>query len=140
MKRARILLADDHPLILEGFRNVLEPQHEIVGTVMDGKSLLEEAARLKPELIILHITLPKLNGIEAARRLRHTLPSAKLLFVTMHVNPAYLEEALNVGGAGYVLKSSAREEILEAVKTVLDGKTYVTPSIAKGLTPLPRPN
>ena len=133
MRPARILLADDHSLILEGFRNVLEPDYEIVGAVTDGKSLLDEAVRLKPDLIVLDIVMPQLSGLDAAREIRKILPEAKLLFVTMHVNRAYLEEALKAGGAGYVLKSSAREDILEAVEAVLAGKTYVTPSIlAKG--------
>jgi DNA-binding NarL/FixJ family response regulator len=140
MTPTRILLADDHPLILEGFRNLLESQYEIVGSAIDGKALLDQAASLKPDLILLDITLPQLNGIDAARRIRKILPQTKLLFVTMHVNPAYLNEALNAGGAGYVLKSSAREEILEAIETVLQGQVYITPSLlAKGLKAAARP-
>jgi DNA-binding NarL/FixJ family response regulator len=140
MRPTRILLADDHPLIVEGFRNLLESQYEIVGAVTDGKALLEQAANLKPDLILLDITLPQLNGIDAARRIRKILPHTKLLFVTMHVNPAYLNEGLNAGGTGYVLKSSAREEILEAIETVLLGQVYITPSlVAKGFKAASRP-
>ena len=130
MKRARILLADDHPLTLEGIRAVLEPHHEIVGTVTDGRALLDAALRLKPELIVLDITMPLLNGIDAAVQIKKSLPGVKLLFVTMHVNPAYLEAALNAGATGYVLKSAAREELLDAIKSVLDGHIYVTPSLS----------
>jgi DNA-binding NarL/FixJ family response regulator len=130
MKRARILLADDHPLTLEGIRAVLEPHHEIVGTVTDGRALLDAALRLKPELIVLDITMPLLNGIDAAVQIKKSLPGVKLLFITMHVNPAYLEAALNAGGTGYVLKSAAREELLDAIKIVLNGRIYVTPSLS----------
>lgn len=130
MKRARILLADDHTLTLEGIRAVLEPYHEIVGMVMDGRALLEAAERLKPDLIVLDIAMPLLNGIDAAIQIRKTLPDMKLLFVTMHVNPAYLEAALNAGATGYVLKSAAREELRDAIKLVLSGRIYVTPSLS----------
>jgi len=130
MKRARILLADDHSLTLEGIRTVLEPHHEIVGTAADGRALLEAALRLKPELIVLDITMPLLNGIDAAVQIKKSLPDTKLLFVTMHVNPAYLEAALDAGGTGYVLKSAARRELLEAVDSVLNGRIYITPSLS----------
>jgi len=130
MKRARILLADDHTLTLEGICAVLEPHHEIVGMVMDGRALLDAALRLKPDLIVLDITMPLLNGIDAAVQIKKSLPGVKLLFVTMHVNPAYLEAALNAGGTGYVLKSAAREELLEAINSVLNGRIYVTSSLS----------
>lgn len=130
MKRARILLADDHTLTLEGIRAVLEPHHQIVGTVSEGRALVEAALNLKPELIVLDITMPVLNGIDAATQIKKILPEVKLLFVTMHVNPAYLEAALNVGATGYVLKSAAREELLDAVQAVLNGRIYVTHSLS----------
>ena len=130
MKRARILLADDHTLTLEGIRAVLEPHHEIVGMVTDGRALLDSALRLQPDLVVLDITMPLLNGIDAAVQIKKSLPGVKLLFVTMHVNPAYLEAALNAGATGYVLKSAAREELLDAIKSVLNGRIYVTPSLS----------
>jgi len=130
MKRARILLADDHTLTLEGIRAFIEPHHEIVGMVTDGRALVDAALRLQPDLIILDITMPLLNGIDAAVQIKKNLPEVKLLFLTMHVNPAYLEAALNAGGTGYVLKSGAREELLEAIKSVLNGRIYVTPSLS----------
>jgi DNA-binding NarL/FixJ family response regulator len=123
-------LADDHPLTLEGLRAFLEPHFEGVGTVTDGRALVEAALRLKPDLIILDITMPLLNGIDAAIQIKKSLPEVKLLFVTMHVNPAYLEAALNAGGTGYVLKSAAREELLGAIKSVLNGRIYVTPTLS----------
>jgi len=130
MKRTRVLLADDHPLTLEGLRVFLEPHLESVGTVMDGRALVDEALRLKPDLIILDITMPLLNGIDAAVQIKKSLPKVKLLFVTMHVNPAYLEAALAAGATGYVLKSAAREELLDAIQSVLNGRIYVTPSLS----------
>jgi len=130
MKRTRILLADDHTLTLEGIRAVLEVRHEIVGMVADGRALVDAALRLKPELIVLDITMPLLNGIDAAVQIKKSLPDVKLLFVTMHTNPAYLEAALNAGGTGYVLKSAAREELLDAISIVLNDRIYVTPGLA----------
>jgi DNA-binding NarL/FixJ family response regulator len=130
MKRARILLADDHTLTLDGIRGVLDPHHEIVGAVADGRALVEAALRLSPDLIVLDITMPLLNGIDAAVQILKGLPLAKLLFVTMHANPAYLEAALNAGATGYVLKTAAREELLDAVTRVLGGNIYVTPSLS----------
>src|SRR5277367_2354114 len=129
-RKTRILLADDHPLTLEGIRFFLQPHFESVTTVADGRALVEEALRQKPDLIILDITMPLLNGIDAAIQIRKSLPDVKLLFVTMHVDPAYLEAALNAGATGYVLKSAAREELLEAVDTVMSGRIYVSPSLS----------
>lgn len=129
MKRTRTLLADDHPLTLEGIRAFLEPVVESVGTVTDGRALVDAALRIKPELIILDITMPLLNGIDAAVQIRKSLPKVKLLFVTMHVNPAYLEAALAAGGTGYVLKSAAREELIDAIRHVMNDEIYVTPSL-----------
>ena len=97
MKRTRVLLADDHPLTLEGLRTFLEPHLQIVGTATDGRALVDAALRLKPDLIILDITMPLLNGVDAAIQIKKSLPAVKLLFVTMHLNPAYLEAALNAG-------------------------------------------
>jgi DNA-binding NarL/FixJ family response regulator len=130
MKRTRVLLADDHPLTLEGLRAFLEPHLESIGTVSDGRALVESALLLKPDLIILDITMPLLNGIDAAAQVRKSLPETKLLFVTMHNNPAYLEAALQAGATGYVLKSAAREELLDAIGKVISGQIYVTPGLS----------
>jgi len=130
MTRARILIADDHPLTLEGIRTVLEHDHEIVGTVNNGRALIEAARRLKPDLIVLDISMPLLNGIDAAMQIGKILPKTKFVFVTMHLSPPYLEAALDAGATGYVLKSSARDELLEAVASVLNGALYVSPRFA----------
>ena len=129
MKRARILLADDHSLILTGIRTLLADQFDLVGQVEDGRTLVEEALRLRPDLVILDVTMPLLNGIEAARQIRKAWPDAKLLFLTMHADPFYLREALQAGARGYLLKSSANEELHTAVRSVLKGEVYLTDTI-----------
>src|SRR5580658_7654625 len=129
MNRARILIADDHTLMLDGFSNLLRPKYAVVGTVEDGKALVEAAIRLSPDLIILDITMPILNGIDAAREIRKHLPQVKLLFVTMHTSPTYLQAALEAGANGYAVKSSGRNEILAAVEKVLGGSRYITPGV-----------
>lgn len=129
MKQPRVLLADDHALMLDGFSNLLQPKYAVVGTAEDGRALVEAAVRLSPDLIILDITMPILNGIDAAREIRKRLPQVKLLFVTMHNGPTYLQAALEAGADGYALKSSGRNEILAAVEKVLEGSRYITPGI-----------
>src|SRR5215469_17898784 len=116
MKRARILLGDDHSLILQGIRGLLASQYEVVGTVDNGKALLEAAFRLVPDVVILDISMPILNGIDAAREIRKALPATKLIFLSMHSNAIYLRKALEVGASGYVLKSGAAEELLIAIE------------------------
>jgi len=134
VKRARILLADDHALILEGLRSVLEADYELVGMVTDGRSLVEAALRLRPDVIILDIGLPQLNGIDAAYHIKKSLPRAKVLFLTMHDSPTYLRKALAVGASGYVLKTSLIRELPAAVQEVINGRTYVTPGFGEGIT------
>jgi DNA-binding NarL/FixJ family response regulator len=131
-KRTRILLADDHSFILAGIRSLLEAHYDLVGQVSDGRSLVEEAGRLGPDLIILDVTMPLLNGIDAARQIKKTWPQIKLLFLSMHASPVYVREALDAGGSGYVLKSSATEELRTAIQAVLKGRTYVATSIEGG--------
>jgi DNA-binding NarL/FixJ family response regulator len=126
MKRTRILLADDHPLTRIGISAALETHHEVVGKVTDGQALLEAALALQPELIITDITMPLLNGIDAAVQIMKLLPGTKLLFITMHNSPAYLEAALEAGATGYVVKSAASDELLDAVNAVLNGRIYVS--------------
>jgi len=130
MNRTRILLADDHALMLDGFTNLLEPKYRVVGAVEDGRALVEAAIRLQPHLIILDITMPVMNGIDAAREIRKRLPQSKLLFVTMHASPMYLNAAFDAGADGYAVKSSGRGEILSAVEAVLAGNRYIAPGIA----------
>lgn len=133
MNRPRVLLADDHTLVLDGFRKLLEDQCEIVGTAEDGRTLLRMAHELQPDIVTLDISMPQLNGVDAARKLKKLLPRTKLIFVTMHADPAYVNEAFKAGASGYLLKRSAGSELLQAIQSVMDGQCYVTPLVAKGL-------
>ena len=140
MRRSTILLADDHALILAGIRGLLNGYYDIVDQVQDGRSLISTSLRLKPDLIIVDISMPLLNGIEAARHIRKAWPGAKLLFLTMHASPAYLKEAMDAGGMGYVLKSSANEELRSAVQKILKGQVYVTPSFDRDVLETVQPS
>ncbi|HET6674945.1 MAG TPA: response regulator transcription factor [Nitrospiraceae bacterium] len=133
MKKPKVLLADDHSLVLEGFRRILEDECDIVGTAEDGRALLEAAARLKPHVVLLDISMPLLNGIDATRQLKKALPDLKVIFVTMHADPAYLNEAFKAGASGYLLKRSAGSELIQAIHSVLGGNYFVTPLLTKGL-------
>ena len=120
MKRCRILLADDHAVVLEGLRRILDrPDFEIVGEARDGVAMLQAAAELRPEIIIVDVTMPELNGIEAARELRKFDHTTKFVFLSMHSESAYARAALAVGASAYVLKSSAAEELVGAIDAVL---------------------
>ena len=129
MRRPRILVADDHSIVLAGVRNVIEQDFELVGCVGDGKSLVEAALKMRPDLVILDIGMPVLNGIDAAKQIRKVWPEVKLLFLTMHANQMYLREAMRAGGSGYVLKTSASEELKPAIQKVLKGQFYVSPAM-----------
>jgi DNA-binding NarL/FixJ family response regulator len=131
MKRTRLVLGDDHAFILDGIRASLQPDFEVVGTALDGKSLVQTAARLQPDIVVLDISMPGLNGFEAARQIKGTCPATKLIFLSQHLNPAYVKHALRVGAVGYVLKSGATEELRQAIDTVLRGKTYITPQFGE---------
>jgi len=129
IKATRILLAEDHAIVIEGLRRVLEPLFEIVGEVEDGRALVAAAGALHPDIIIADISMPLLNGIEAARQIRKIDRKVKIIFLTMHPEVNYAAEALGAGGSAYVLKSSAGVRILDAIREVLAGRLYVTPSI-----------
>jgi DNA-binding NarL/FixJ family response regulator len=131
MKRLRVLLGDDHALILDGIRSSLQAHHEIVGQATDGKALVEAAQRLRPDLIILDISMPVLNGLESAKRIKEAFPSTRLIFLSQHLNPAYLKQALKAGASGYVLKSGATEELLNAISAAMRGEIYITPSFGQ---------
>lgn len=133
MSRPRVLLVDDHTLVLDGFRKLLEDRCEVVGTAEDGRTLLRMAQELQPDIVTLDISMPHLNGVDAARKLKKILPRTKLIFVTMHADPAYVNEAFKAGACGYLLKRSAGSELLQAIQSVMDGQCYVTPLVAKGL-------
>lgn len=128
MKRLRVLLGDDHPLLLKGIRGLLETHYEIVGAEENGNALVEAAVRLTPDLVILDVSMPILNGIDAAREIRKALPSVRFVFLSMHSSAIYLRRALEAGALGYVLKSGAAEELVAGIEEALRGNVYISPS------------
>jgi len=133
MRRLRVLLADDHEILVDGLRSVLEPQYEVVGTAIDGRALLEAAAKLLPDIIVLDIGMPQLNGLDAARQLKHTMPKVKLIFLTVNKDPYIVGEAFRAGASAFLLKQSAALELTDAIQQVVKGGSYVTPRVSKGL-------
>lgn len=132
MKRPRVLLADDHRMLLDALKRIIEPRCEVVGTANDGRALLEAAAKLQPEIIVLDIAMPELNGLDAARHIKRTMPKVKLIFMTMNEEPDIVGEAFRAGASGFLLKQAAAFELTDAIEQVLKGRSYVTPSAAAG--------
>jgi DNA-binding NarL/FixJ family response regulator len=122
MKRTRILLADDDLHMLVSLKGLLQPDFDVVDAVSDGRSLVEDAFKLHPDVIVTDISMPKMNGIEAVRTIRSVLPDIKFIFLTMHDANAYRREARRAGAAGYVLKSAVREELSEAIHCAMEGE------------------
>jgi DNA-binding NarL/FixJ family response regulator len=130
MNRPRLLLADDHRMVAEGLRSLLADEFEVVDTVEDGRSLLAAAKKLRPDVIVADITMPNINGIEAVSRLKRDNPEVKVVFLTMHQNPAYARRALEAGAVGFVIKHSASDELVMAIHAALRGKTFIAPALA----------
>jgi DNA-binding NarL/FixJ family response regulator len=130
--RPRILLADDHALLLAAFERLLTPACKIVGSVSDGRALLEAAPRLKPDVIVIDISMPLLNGLDAFRQLRPILPRTRWVFVTVNADADVAAEAFRLGASGYVLKSCAAQELFAAIATAMQGGRYLTPIVGKG--------
>src|SRR5580765_8109869 len=128
--KPRVLLADDHRLLREAFAQLLAPVCEVVGSVADGRAALAVAAEVRPDIVIFDIAMPSLNGLDAARQLKRTMPDVKVIFVTAHADPDLAAEAIRCGASGYVLKNSAASELLQAVKDAVQGRSYVTPLAA----------
>lgn len=133
MSRPRILLADDHLLLLDGLRHLLERHYDLVGTVQDGQSVVSAAQRLQPDLVLMDVAMPVLNGLQAGQRLREQQPKIKLLYVSMYADPPYVEEAMRIGASGYVLKRSGWEELSRAIEAALAGKRYVSSALSGAL-------
>jgi len=134
MTRPRIFLADDHTLLVDAFRKLLEPEFDIVGAASNGRDLLANAPDSKPDLVIVDLGLPLLNGMAAGRELKKLLPRTRILVVTVNEDSAVAHEALREWASGYLLKKSAAAELTYAIREILSGKTYVAPSVAKKLT------
>ena len=133
MKRPKILIADDHRMVAEGLRGLLEPQFELVAIVGDGRALLEAAEKYRPDVVVADVSMPLLNGIESVRQLKKKNKKIVVVFLTMHLDVAYASSAFEAWASGYVLKHSAPQELLTAISSALNGKTYVTPLLAKEL-------
>ena len=133
MNRPRVLLADDHRMVAEGLKGLLVDEFELVGVVEDGHALLAAAKRLRPDIIVADITMPRLNGIDALLRLKQDNPDIKVVLLTMHQNTAYARRALEAGASGFVIKHSAPAELVMAIHAALKGKTFITPALAGGV-------
>jgi len=123
-------------MVVEGLRNLLEPEFDVVGVVEDGRALVAAAKDLRPEVIVADISMPLLNGIEAAEQLKKVDPQVKIVFLTMHPDVTYARRAIEVGACGFVLKHSAPSELVTAIREGLRGRTYITPMIAKDVLQL----
>ena len=130
MSRKRILLADDHKMLLAAFRKLLEPDHEIVGVVEDGRALIAAAEELVPDIIVLDIAMPILNGLDAGRHIKIQFPDIKLIFLTVKEDPELIAEAFRAGASGYLLKSSAASELQQAIEQAIRNRNYITPLIS----------
>jgi DNA-binding NarL/FixJ family response regulator len=120
------LLADDHGVVVEGIRGLLQQHYDVIGVVMDGRALIAEANRMQPDVIVLDVAMPLLNGLDAGKKIREILPNVKLVFLTMQTDPNLAAAALQLGPIGFVLKHSAASELLAAIANVLRGKAYIT--------------
>ncbi|MGA8036114.1 MAG: response regulator transcription factor [Candidatus Acidiferrales bacterium] len=125
-------MADDHLMLADALKSILEPRCEVIGVVQDGRALLECAAKLQPDIIVLDIAMPQLNGLDAGRHLKRSMPSVKLVYMTMNQDPYLLAEAFRIGASAFLLKQAAGLELTQAIDHVMKGGTYVTPSAAKG--------
>ena len=131
MDRPRVLLADDHPLLLDTFEKLLSGECDIVGQVSDGRALVAAAEALKPDVVVLDIMMPLLNGLEAARQIHYKTPDVKLVFVTMNEDADVAAAAFRSGASAYLLKRSAASELLIAIRAVMQGRSYLSPLITE---------
>jgi len=133
MKLPRVILADDHTLVVEALHQLIAPYFDVVAKVADGRALVDVALSLKPDAAVVDVAMPLLNGLEACRQLKAKMPGLKLIFLTMNEDPELAVEAIRAGASGYVLKKSAGSELLEAIQAALRGKSYITAQIARGI-------
>jgi DNA-binding NarL/FixJ family response regulator len=133
MPRPRVLLADDHALLLAAFEKLLADHCEVVGVVSDGRALVDAAERLRPDVIVLDIAMPLLNGLDAGRQIKQKLREVRLVFLTMNEDPALAAEAFRAGASAYLLKRSAASELRTALDEVMRGRSYVTPLVTGGM-------
>jgi len=133
MGRPRVILADDHALLLGAFEKLLAPECDIVGQFSDGRALVDAASRLRPDVVVLDIGMPILNGLEAGRQIKQTLRDVRLVYLTMNEDPDLAAEAFRAGASAYLLKRSAASELMTAIREVMQGRSYITPIVTQGL-------
>lgn len=133
MKLPRVMIADDHTLLVEALRTLLLGHCDVVGTATNGRSLLESASKLKPDVVVVDVAMPLLNGLEAGLQLKEKMPNVKVIYMTMNQDPDLARRAMEAGASGYLLKRSAASELFFAIKEALRGRSYVTPEIARGM-------
>jgi DNA-binding NarL/FixJ family response regulator len=133
MRRIRVLLADDHHMFAEMLQGLLTPRYEVVGTVTDGLALLDATRRLQPDVIVLDIGMPQLNGLDAGLQIKKAMPTIKLIFLTMNLDPYIVRQAIRIGASGFLLKQGTAKELPEAIEKIMNGGTYVTATAARGL-------
>jgi len=133
MSKLRIVLADDHAFLLDACQKMLEPDFEVLGIFTDGRALLEGAPPLKPDVIVLDIGMPLLNGLDAGKELKKRIRGVKLIFLTMYPDADLAREAMRAGASGYLLKTSAASELIKAIREAVKGRLYTTPSVARAM-------
>jgi DNA-binding NarL/FixJ family response regulator len=133
MRPERVVLADDHTLVLEAFSILLSPDVDIVGTASDGRELIKIVRELKPDIVVTDISMPNLNGVDACMKLLKLAPKTKIIFLTVLNDPDVVAEVIRAGAKGYLLKSSASSELLQAIKAVAAGRTYITPLVTDSM-------
>lgn len=133
MKRFKVLIADDHSMVIDGLRSLLEPEYDVVGTVTDGRAVLPLVQKLRPDVVTIDISMPLLNGLDCTRQLREAGCTAKILILTMHPDASLAQEALAAGASGYLIKSSPGSELKGALKEVLAGRIYLSPSVTRDI-------
>jgi DNA-binding NarL/FixJ family response regulator len=129
--KIRLLIADNHMLAAESYRHMLGPELEVVGIITDGRALIRAALEFKPDVAILELSLPHLNGLDAAEQIKHKLPYVKLIFATANLDPEIAAEAFQRGTSGYVPKQSRAEELVTAIRRVTRGESYLSPLVAR---------
>ena len=133
MSKPRVIIADDHTMLVEAFEKLLSPECDVIAKVADGRALLAAVAELHPDVVILDLSMPLLNGLDAARQIKQTHPAVRLVFVTMNEDPDLAAQAFRLGGAAYLLKRSAGSELLTAIREAMRHRSYVTPLVTEGM-------
>ncbi len=133
MSKPRVIIADDHTMLVEAFEKLLSPECDVVAKVADGRALLTAVNELRPDVVVLDLAMPLLNGLDAARQIKQSHPTVRLVFVTMNEDPDLAAQAFRIGGAAYLLKRSAGSELLTAIREAMRHRSYVTPLVTEGM-------